>query len=194
MRKNIRGCFFFTAQGREGEEEKKKKPKGKAGKTGGSSLFLLVLMKRDTKCSPAEAEEEMNGGRGTTTLVAHKTQIPLNIFFHNGFRLFSPLPSAGWGSPRPQGSAVEGAPRKTLGGEGGMKIPGGKGENEAPRKGERGERRPSGEGKSHPRDTESTAGGRWSSERRWLEPGSPRGAEGAVRAALTSPLVMLIAK
>lgn len=107
MRKNIRGCFFFTAQRGEGEEEKKKKNKGKAGKTGGSSLFLLVLIKQDTKCSPAEAEEEMNGGRGTTTLATHKTQIHLNIFSHNGFCLFSPLLSAGWGIPRPQGSALE---------------------------------------------------------------------------------------
>lgn len=179
-----------------GRKKRKKNPKGKAGKTGGSSLFLLVLMKRDTKCSPAEAEEEMNGGRGTTTLAAHKTQICLNMFSHNGFRLFSPLPSAGWGSPRPQGSAVEGAARKNPRWGAGDEDPRGKGEGMNPsERGKRGEGRPSG-GKedSHRGDTEGTAGGRWGSGWRWPVPGSPWGAEGGVRAALTSPLVMLIAK
>lgn len=46
------------------KERKKKKPQRKSWKNKrGSSLFLLVLMKGDTKCSPAEAGEEMNGGR-----------------------------------------------------------------------------------------------------------------------------------
>lgn len=133
-----------------GRKKRKKKPKGKAGKTGGSSLFLLVLMKRDTKCSPAEAEEEMNGGRGTTTLAAHKTQICLNMFSHNGFRLFSPLPSAGWGSPRPQGSAVEGAARKNPRWGAGDEDPQGKGEGRNPS--ERGKRR----GKEDPRGGRKT--------------------------------------
>lgn len=136
-----------------GRKKRKKNPKGKAGKTGGSSLFLLVLMKRDTKCSPAEAEEEMNGGRGTTTLAAHKTQICLNMFSHNGFRLFSPLPSTGWGSPRPQGSAVEGAARKNPRWGAGDEDPQGKGEgmNPSERGKDGGRKTLGGEGRLPPR-------------------------------------------
>lgn len=53
-----------------------------------------------------------------------------------------------------------------------------------------GKGKPWGEGRAEPGEPEGTAGGSWGSER----PRSPQGAERGVRAALTSPLVMLIAK
>lgn len=128
----------------------------------------------------------MNGGRGTTTLATHKTQIHLNIFSHNGFCLFSPLKC--WvGDPTTAGLCFG----KGSDGERRTKSLGGKEGNAAPLGGER---KTLGEGRAEPGEPEGTAGGRWGSEWPWLLPGSPWGAEGRLRAALTSPLVMLIAK
>ena len=58
MRKNIRGCFFFTAQSHKGEEGKKKKhtPRQKELKKQGVFFVSITVDENEIKRSPAERQ------------------------------------------------------------------------------------------------------------------------------------------